>query len=512
MKPQDKIVPFSSLPGILRLLRKKGKKVVHCHGTFDLLHPGHLVHFEEAKACGDILVVTLTGEKFVNKGPGRPYFSDSLRARSLAALSSVDLVSVVPHPHAKEAILAVRPSVYCKGREYAEKGKDTYGRIDEDLATVRSVGGKVAFVGSVVFSSSKLLNDHFDNRSDQVKNFCQSIRRHTSASDFRRQLENFASLRVLVVGDLIFDRYTSVAIQGLTSKNRIISGRFLDDDLQAGGSLAVFRHIQQFCPQTKILGIVGTEGWVGEFLRDKIGVSQNLLVRGDEFTSIVKQRFVEPFSEGKELSKLFSVNYLNEGEIGPDLEKKVLQTLAREIPKADLVLVMDFGHGLMTEKVRRYVEKHARLLAINCQTNSNNFAFNILNRRYQRADIFALDTMEICLAAGNRRIDFAQELAVLRKKLKSRYGWLTRGGVETIGIARDGELAQCEALERTVLDTVGAGDAFISVAALAAARNLPLDLATLMGQLAGANAVRIVGNSRPISKSSVLKGGMSLLS
>jgi cytidyltransferase-like protein len=512
MKPGDKIVSFAELPQVLGSLRKKGKKIVHCHGTFDLLHPGHLVHFEEAKAHGDLLVVTLTGEKYVNKGPGRPYFSDSLRARSVAALGCVDVVSVVPHPHAKEAILAVRPAVYCKGREYAEKGKDTYGRIDEDLSTVRKVGGEVAFVGSVVFSSSKLLNDHFDNRSDQVKSFCQGIRKHTSAAEFRRQVDGFASLRVLVLGDVIFDRYTSVAIQGLTSKNRIISGRFLDDEMQAGGSLAVFRHIEQFCPQTKILGVVGTEGWVGEFLHDKIRPSQDLVFRGDAFTSIVKQRFVEPFSEGKELSKLFSVNYLNEGEVSEALEQKILHKLAREIPKADLVLVMDFGHGLMTEKIRRHVEKHARLLAVNCQTNSNNFAFNVLNRRYRRADIFALDTMEIFLAAGSRRIDFAKELSALRKKLKSRYGWLTRGGVETIGIAKDGCLAQCEALERTVLDTVGAGDAFISVAALAAARNLPLDLATLMGQLAGANAVRILGNSRPISKSSVLKGGMSLLS
>jgi len=512
MKPGDKIVSFAELPQILGSLRKKQKKIVHCHGTFDLLHPGHLVHFEEAKAHGDLLVVTLTGEKYVNKGPGRPYFSDSLRARSVAALGCVDVVSVVPHPHAKEAILAVRPTVYCKGREYAEKGKDTYGRIDEDLATVRTVGGEVAFVGSVVFSSSKLLNDHFDNRSDQVKSFCQGIRKHTSAAEFRSQVDGFASLRVLVLGDVIFDRYTSVAIQGLTSKNRIISGRFLDDEMQAGGSLAVFRHIEQFCPETKILGVVGTERWVGEFLHDKIRPSQDLVLRGDEFTSIVKQRFVEPFSEGKELSKLFSINYLNDGEVSEALEQKILHKLAREIPKADLVLVMDFGHGLMTEKIRRYVEKHARLLAVNCQTNSNNFAFNVLNRRYRRADIFALDTMEIFLAAGSRRIDFAKELSALRKKLKSRYGWLTRGGVETIGIAKDGCLAQCEALERTVLDTVGAGDAFISVAALAAARNLPLDLATLMGQLAGANAVRILGNSRPISKSSVLKGGMSLLS
>lgn len=512
MNPTQKIVPFADLSRVLGVQRKKGKKIVQCHGTFDLLHPGHLLHFEEAKAHGDLLVVTLTGEKYVNKGPGRPYFSDSLRARSLAALGCVDVVSVVPHHHAKEAIQAVRPAVYCKGREYAEKGKDTYGRLDEDIATVRAVGGKVAFVGSVVFSSSKLLNDHFDNRSDQVKGFCEGIRKHTSASDFHRQIDAFSSLRVLVLGDVIFDRYTSVAIQGLTSKNRIISGRFLDDELQAGGSLAVFRHIAQFCPQTKLLGVVGTEGWVNEFLRDKIRPSQDLVIRGEDFTSIVKQRFVEPFSEGKELSKLFSVNYLNEGEVSASLEKKILQVLSREISKADLVLVMDFGHGLMTEKIRRHVEKKARLLAVNCQTNSNNFAFNVLNRRYRRADIFALDTTEIYLAAGSRRIDFPRELSSLRKKLRSRYGWLTRGGVETIGTAKDGKFAHCEALERTVLDTVGAGDAFISVAALAAARNLPLDLATLMGQLAGANAVRILGNSRPISKSSVLKGGMSLLS
>jgi len=512
MNSLKKIFKFSELPKAISAARKKGKRIVHCHGTFDLLHPGHLVHFEEAKANGDVLVVTLTGEKFVNKGPGRPYFSDSLRARSVAALACVDFVSVVPFPHAKEAILAVRPAVYCKGKEYAEKAKDTYGRIDEDIATVRSVGGKVAYVGSVVFSSSKMLNDHFDNRSDQVKAFCQKIQKHTDASAFRKKIEEFSSLRVLVVGDLIFDRYTSVAIQGLTSKNRIISGRFLDDEVQAGGALAVYRHIEQFCPHAKIAGVVGTESWVEEFLKDKIRPSHDLVIRGDDFTSIVKQRFVEPFSEGKELSKLFSVNYLNEGDIGRGLEKELLQTLAREIPKTDLVLVMDFGHGLMTDKIRRFVEKKARLLAVNCQTNSNNFAFNVLNRRYRRADIFALDTMEIYLAAGNRRIDFTKELSVLRQKLKSRYGWLTRGGVETIGISRDGSTARCEALERTVVDTVGAGDAFISVASLAAARNLPLDLATLMGQLAGANAVRILGNSRPISKSSVLKGGMSLLS
>ena len=60
--------------------KKNGKKVVMCHGVFDLLHLGHIKHFEKAKSLGDILVVSITADKFVNKGPGRPAFNESDRA------------------------------------------------------------------------------------------------------------------------------------------------------------------------------------------------------------------------------------------------------------------------------------------------------------------------------------------------------------------------------------------------------------------------------------------------
>ena len=83
-----------------------GNKIVQCHGTFDLIHPGHVIHFEESKGMGDVLIVTVTGEKFVNKGPRRPYFNDELRLRSLTALESVDYVAIIPYPAAVEAIEA----------------------------------------------------------------------------------------------------------------------------------------------------------------------------------------------------------------------------------------------------------------------------------------------------------------------------------------------------------------------------------------------------------------------
>src|SRR6185312_807021 len=126
-RPQSKILAFEDAAGVFARLRKQGKALVHCHGTFDLIHPGHIVHFEEAKALGDILVVTITGEKFVNKGPGRPYFNDQLRSRWLAALGCVDYVVVIPFAAAVEAIECVRAQFYCKGREYADPTADLTG-------------------------------------------------------------------------------------------------------------------------------------------------------------------------------------------------------------------------------------------------------------------------------------------------------------------------------------------------------------------------------------------------
>ena len=204
---------------------------------------------------GDILVVTLTAGNHVKKGPGRPFFNDGLRAKFLAGLSCVDLVSVAPFTAAKEAIEAVRPDIYCKGTEYKDKTGDVSGKLSEDIRSRRRRGGKVKYVGSVVFSSPKLLKDGLEERSETLNRFCKSISKHTSPEKLRAAVENFRDLKILVVGDIIFDRYSTVAVQGLTSKNRIISCRFLNEETQCGGALAVYRHLREFAPRTQLLGL-----------------------------------------------------------------------------------------------------------------------------------------------------------------------------------------------------------------------------------------------------------------
>src|SRR5438309_11203765 len=111
VRQRDKIVDFAMLPTIREQCR--GEKIVHCHGAFDLVHVGHLIHFEEAKALGDILVVTITGDRYITKKRSVS-FNEEMRARQLAALEIVDCVAVVQEPSAFSAIQALKPDVYVK--------------------------------------------------------------------------------------------------------------------------------------------------------------------------------------------------------------------------------------------------------------------------------------------------------------------------------------------------------------------------------------------------------------
>jgi rfaE bifunctional protein nucleotidyltransferase chain/domain len=507
----SKILSFEAAGPLMAELRKRGRTVVQSHGVYDLMLPGHIIHLQEAKGLGDVLVITLNSDKFVNKGPGRPYYNEQLRAGALAALACVDYVVVVPFAGAVDAIKIIRPHVYSKGKDYERGESSTPDELKKETDAVHSVGGKTTFVGSVTHSSTKLMNHYFDHLPPPVKEFCEALSGEVSMRQFREVIEGFARLRVLVIGDTIFDRYSYVKVQGLTSKNRIISGRFLKEETQCGGALAVFRHVKQFTSQVKFLSLLGTEPWVCPLLSEHITPEQDLTIRDGEFTTIIKQRFVEPLTEGKELSKLFAVNYIDRDPPSARIQKAVSERIEAEIGKADVVLLTDFGHGMLQAPIRKLVQERAPYLALNCQTNSNNHGFNIISRQYQRADAFTLDEQELMLSSGQRHVDFPAELKSLQKQLGARYAWLTRGPTLTVGLLDDQPPALCPPLEYEVVDTIGAGDAFFSLAALAAAQNLPVALATFIGQLAGAQAVKIVGNQHPIGKQTLLGTGMSLL-
>jgi bifunctional ADP-heptose synthase (sugar kinase/adenylyltransferase) len=501
---EAKLIPFEQASAFFQNLRSAGSRIVQCHGTFDLVHPGLVLFFSAARATGDALVVTLTGESFLSAHGNQPYFSESLRITALCALKFVDYVVVVPSSSPAEAIACINPDTYCIHQNEADSCKT-------ESDALKLVGGALVCIDSEKFSSAKIINNFFNHLPEEVRSQGRSLAKQYTPEAFRNVVDRFASLRVLVVGDTIFDRYSYVKVQGLTSKNRIISGRFLKEHTDPGGALAVARHIRQFTPHVRMVSMVGSEPWVDGAIRAHLAEKEDLFVRDHRITTVLKQRYVEPVSDEKEMNKLFSVNYVDVTPPPTEVIQAILRHLCSAMPEVDLVVAADFGHGFMTPEIREVLQNQAPFLALNCQTNSNNHGFNIISHQYKRCDCFSLDEQEILLSCARRGIDYHKELEALRHSLGSSYAWLTRGGVETIGIDNCNNSMRWPPLEPAVTDTVGAGDAFFSVVALAAAQNVPIDLSTFLGQLAGGQAVKIVGNSQPISKEALINSGLSLL-
>lgn len=154
------VVDAENLATNLQRMKRTGKKIVLCHGCFDLMHPGHIKHFQAAKQMGDVLVVTVTPDAYVDKGPGRPVFNQELRANSVAALSCVDFAAVNKWSTAEETLRMLRPDIYVKGQEF-EKGRDKTGKLQREWAVAEEIGCQMRFTHEVVFSSTKLLNAYF---------------------------------------------------------------------------------------------------------------------------------------------------------------------------------------------------------------------------------------------------------------------------------------------------------------------------------------------------------------
>ena len=157
---ESKILSMEELGIKVEALKSKKKEIVHCHGCFDLVHPGHIKYMQEAKGMGDILVVTITPDRFVDKGPGRPVFHEQLRAESIAALQCVDYAAINKWPTAEETLRILKPHYYVKGQEF-ENLDDKSGKIQKELKVAEEIGSETRFTHNIVFSSTTLLNKYF---------------------------------------------------------------------------------------------------------------------------------------------------------------------------------------------------------------------------------------------------------------------------------------------------------------------------------------------------------------
>jgi len=501
----EKYLDLETCAEVLDSYRQQGCKIVLCNGVFDLLHPGHIAHLQAAKAMGDLLVISLTAAPYVNRGPGRPIFSDDLRLSSLAALACVDYVILTPTVTALDAIEKVRPHIYCKGEEYADASKDVTKNIDLEVAQVRAYGGDVRYTNEITFSSTRLINNYLNVVPAELKDYASDLTRQYPFEQIRDAVEAMQPLNVLVLGDVIIDEFVHCTFQGLTSKGRAPSTRFVKKEQHLGGIFAIARHLASFANSVTVASAIGSEPDVHSLIANQIHGELHLsLHQAEGYSTVTKCRYIEQQGTTKGYTQLFAINSIDESGLAPHERQKLLDSLEKSIKSCDIVVLADYGHGLIDSSMMELVQAQAPFLALNCQTNSANYGYNLINK-YRRADTFCIDEQELRLAFSNRYGNANELLKQLQNHLGAQQGWLTMAASGSLGIQVNGELEMTPAMTQQVKDTTGAGDAFFALASLSAKLGLPLRLGAFLGNLAGAIAANVLGNDLPVEKARLLK-------
>jgi cytidyltransferase-like protein len=464
--------------------RLRDKTIVLCHGAFDLVHMGHVLHFEEAASLGDVLVVTITADKYITKKRSVS-FSEEYRARQVAALEIVDFVAVVNEPSAMSAIEALRPDVYVKGSEYSNLVLDKTANIFREKQLIEGFGGRVHFTTGETFSSTKL--SHFLQASPEAVQDNPLLRnekvlfRDLSALEFRleevkRFLVGANQLRVCLLGETIIDEWVDINVTNLSQKSRCVAGQETARIRQIGGSGIIALHLSHFVKHVHCF----TNGLPGD-------LPSNIDVTHLSESPLIKTRFVDQDSG----SPLFEAKVL-------DIPK-----VRRELPDFDaydLVLVADFGHGLLDAQAinAKIAGRQRCYVAAMAQVNSSNYGYN-LPIKYVGADYYSLNRTEAELSLHEKDLAF--------EELLERMGRLLRCGALSVTDGKQGAMVRAgdgvfslPTLSTSVVDTIGCGDAYFALSSVAACLRLPARLVALVGSIGAAAMTQRRCNDRPVTE------------
>jgi cytidyltransferase-like protein len=438
------------------------------HGVFDVLHPGHLHHLRQARALGTRLIVGVTADEHVNKGPGRPYMAAEHRVEMLNALEVVDHAFIVEGNSAVEAIQSHRPSVFAKGADYAG-GRDLAGHLEDERKAVEALGGELVFTDGIAMSSTAIINQVAPRVSTAAQEWLSEFNTRHTEEEILGWLSRAQSQTVAVVGEAIEDVYQYVDALYRSAKESVISWEVRRTDEFRGGIWMVAEHMGavsnsvEFCPDPEL--------------------------------AVRKTRYVEqPHNR-----KVFEL-----------LHNGVVPAWANRPLDFDLTVVVDYGHGLIPDSgIAMNVIQSSHWLALTVQSNSANWGFNTL-AKWASADYFVVDRPELWLSVRQHRADEQTALSQEFKRLGADVGVVTLGH-EGAMLTDGDQTIVVPSMSDHVVDRIGAGDAFLAITAPLVRAGAPLDVIGMVGNVAGALQVGRIGNSQAIGRSELRQWVTSLM-
>ncbi len=518
-----KIHDLASLVSLRESARASGRRVVQCHGCFDIVHPGHVRHLRYAKALGDVLLVTVTGDAGIRKGEGRPLIPQELRAENLAALDFVDWVHVDQHETAAELLEAVRPDVYVKGREY-ESNRDP--RFQKERETVERGGGSVVFSsGDVVFSSTALIGAMEQSVDPSHARLAALHEREDLAGQrlFDR-IARFRNQRVVIVGETILDTYVLCDRPDVAGESPIMTLRPLERRQYDGGAAVLARHAAALGARPVLVTALPDRGPSAEAARALCG---RLSAEGVEVRAVrqdhalaEKQRFLVGTQKVMKLD-LVETPAIDAARL--DELVGLASEAAGEHGGADAAIIADFGLGLlspgMVRRLSRALRPRARVLAGDVSGKRSHL------REMEGADLLCPSESELREAYRAHGEGLPVVVWELLQETACASAIVTMGAEGLVAFDRleapagtDAERwasrvrgEHVPALAPIAVDALGCGDALLSAATLTLASGGGLVQAGYLGALAASLEAQRVGNV-PVAASDLRRAVVRLQS
>ena len=317
------------------------RKVIMCHGVFDVVHPGHLRHLLYAKSKADILIASLTADHHIAKGRYRPHVPQDLRAINLAAFEIVDYVIIDPEPTPLKNLALIKPDIFAKGYEYQASGLPL--KTQDELEVIRSYGGEIIFTpGDHVFSSSQMIEAAPPSlRIEKLLTVMEAG--NLTFDGLRRTLDMLGGRRVHVVGDTIVDTFTYASMIGGQTKTPTISVLFDRKTDYVGGAGVVAEHLKAAGADVVFSTVLGEDA-LKDFVLEgmsKAGVQCKPVI--DKTRPTTNKNAI--ISGGYRLLK---VDTLDNRSISDEIVLTLAKAIATE--KSDALVLSDFRHGMFNRR------------------------------------------------------------------------------------------------------------------------------------------------------------------
>lgn len=459
--------------------RPRTKKVIMCHGTFDVVHPGHIRHLLYAKTKADVLIASLTADEHIKKGNLRPYVPEDLRAINLAALEMVDYVVIDRDAKPINNLKAIEPDFFAKGYEYT--AGQVHPKTQEEINVLDSFGGEMIFTpGDIVYSSSSLIELAPPSIGVEKLITLMSAEKITF-DDLRSALVKLRGIKVHVIGDTIVDSYTNCSMAGGMTKTPTMSVRVESKVDFVGGAGIVAKHLHAAGAQVTFTTVVGND-LLGEFVgKDlkSVGISYLPIVDTTRPTTNKNAIVVQNYR----MLKLDTVD-------NRSVSDKVLSKFQAQISqvKAEAVVFCDFRHGIFNRttipSLIESIPKNAFKVA-DSQVASR--WGNILD--FQDFDLITPNEREARFALGDQDSVIRPLALELHKQSHCKTLILKCGDRGIITYRSNSEVDyraffSIESFADQVVDAVGAGDALLSYATLSMVATGNEVIASILGNMA----------------------------